>query len=183
MKKFIFCLVVLSTGHLSPSVAQKIKMGFAESEYILALLPETRAAQQEIARFEREWSNKLAAMQQGLSIQAAQLQQEAADLSDSAQAEREKELQLLQQDIARERQTAQQQLQFKEIQVLSPLRQKVDIAIDSVAQANGYTHVFSNSTEDGRSVLIYAQQPEEADLTSLVIKALGITAPADTTGQ
>ena len=182
MKKFFVSLVIILVGYRVPSVAQKVKMGFVGSEYIVSLLPETQAAQQDIASFEREWSNKLAAMRQGLNIQAAQLQQEASTLSDTVRAEREKELQLLQQDIAREQQTAQQQLQFKEIQMMSPLRQKVGQTIDSVAQANGYTHVFSD-TMDSQPVLIYAKRPEEADLTPLVIEALGITAPADTTGQ
>ena len=182
MKKFAISLVILFIGCGFPSVAQKVKMGFVQSDYILALMPETQAAQRDIAGFEREWSNKLTAMRQGLEQQAAQFEQERPTLTDSAQAERKKELQLLQQDIQQEQQTARQQLQFKEIQMLSPLRQKVAHTIDSVAQANGYTYIFSDNL-DGRPVLLYARRPEEADVTPLVMKALGLTAPSDTAGQ
>ena len=182
MKKFFISLVILLVGYGVPSVAQQVKIGFASSDYVLSLLPETQAAQQDIASFEKDWTTKLTAMRQGLSMQVAQYQQQRDSLSDTLRTEREKELQLLQQDIEREQQTAQQQLQFKEIQVMSPLQQKVGQTIDSVAQANGYTHVFSDNL-DGRPVLLYAKQPEEADLTTMVIEALGITAPADPTGQ
>ena len=111
-------------------------------------------------------------------MQAAQFQQEAPNLSDTVRTQREQELRTLQQDINQEQKTAQYQLQFKEMQVLSPLRQKVDQAIDSVARANGYTYVFSPEVE-GKLFLIHTQRPEEADVTSLVIKALGITPPEE----
>ena len=183
MKKFAISLCIALVGYALPSVAQKVKIGFAESDYILSLMPEVQDAERDIAKFEREWTNKLTAMRQGLSIQAAQLEQQSANLSDSVRSERRKELQTLQQDIMREQQTAQQQIQFKEIQLISPLRQKVGMAIDSVAQANKYTYVFSNETELGQPVLIYAKRPKEADFTSLVIEALGLTVPADAAGR
>ena len=189
MKKILISLLVLLFGYGVPSMAQKrkkkqntkAKIAFINSDYILSLLPEMEEAQRDIAAFERERSIKLNAMRQGLNIQAAQLQQVQDSLSDTVRVEREKELQLLQQDIAQEQRTAEQQLQFKEIQVLSPLRQKVDFTIDSVAQANSYNYVFEDNL-DGQLILFYTEQPEESDLTPLVLKALNITAPADTSG-
>ena len=182
MKKVTFSLLILLTGYVVPSFAQKVKIGFVQSEYLLELLPETQTAQQDIAVFERKITNRLTAMRQGLELQAAQLQQQAPNLSDSLRAERESELQTLQQDILQEQQTARQQLQFKVMQAMSPLRQKVQQTIDSVAQANAYTHIFPADI-DGQPLLLYAQNPEEANVTLLVIKALGLTVPADTTGQ
>lgn len=182
MKKFVASLLLISVSYIAPSYAQKVKIGFAQSDYILGLLPEAGPAEQSIATFERELSNKITAMRQGLELQVAQFRQEAPTLSDSARAERETELQQLQQDIRQEQQTAEQQLQFKVMQSLSPLRQKVQYTIDSVAQANGYTHVFPTDI-DGQPFLIYAKDTKEADVTALVLKALNITPPADTTGQ
>lgn len=184
MKKFIVSGLVLLAGLALSAQAQEAKIGFAQSDYILGLLPEAQAAQRDIAEFERKVSNRLIAMRQGLELQAAQYQQESSNLSDTVRAQRENELRTLQQDIAQEQKTAQYQLQFKEMQVLSPLRQQVDQAIDSVARANGYTYVFSPEVE-GKLFLIHTQRPEEADVTSLVIKALGLTPPppAEPSGQ
>ena len=182
MKKLVISSLILLTGLAFDVRAQEAKIGFAQSDYILGLLPEAQAAQRDIAEFERKVSNRLIAMRQGLELQAAQFQQEAPNLSDTVRAQREQELRTLQQDITQEQKTAQYQLQFKEMQVLSPLRQKVDQAIDSVARANGYTYVFSPEVE-GKLFLIHTQRPEEADVTALVIKALGITPPDESSGQ
>ena len=178
MKNLVISGLILLSGLAFDARAQEAKIGFAQSDYILGLLPEAQAAQRDIAEFERKVSNRLIAMRQGLEFQAAQLQRELPNLSDSVRAQRENELRTLQQDITQEQKTAQYQLQFKEMQVLSPLRQKVDQAIDSVARANGYTYVFSPEVE-GKLFLIHTQRPEEADVTSLVIKALGLTPPEE----
>ncbi|MGB3778771.1 MAG: OmpH family outer membrane protein [Tunicatimonas sp.] len=182
MKKVVISSLILLAGLTFSAQAQEAKIGFAQSDYILGLLPEAQAAQRDIAEFERKVGNRLNAMRQGLEFQAAQLQRELPNLSDTVRAQRENELRTLQQDITQEQKTAQYQLQFKEMQVLSPLRQKVDQAIDSVARANGYTYVFSPEVE-GKLFLIHTQRPEEADVTSLVIKALGLTLPAKPSDQ
>ncbi len=174
--------LVLLTGWFASAHAQEAKIGFAQSDYILSLLPEAQAAQQDIAEFERKVSNRLIAMRQGLEYQAALLKQEAPNLADSVLAQRRNELRILQQDINQEQKTAQYQLQFKEMQVLSPLRQKVDQAIDSVARANDYAYVFSPEVE-GKLFLIHTRRPDEADVTSLVVKALGLTVPEESPGQ
>lgn len=177
----LFLILTLLLSSLCSS-AQALKLGVVESEYILELMPEAQTAQRDIDAFARKLANRLSAMRQGLAAQTAQLEQEQANLSDSARAEREKELQTLQQDILQEQQTAQGQVQFKEMQMLSPLRQRVQQTVDSVAQVNGYTHIFSTAV-NGQSTFLYTQDPEETDVTPLVVEALGLTIPADTVGQ
>ncbi len=162
--------------------AQNMKIGFVQSEYVLSLMPEAQAAQQDVAAFERKLNNKLTAMRQGLELQAAQLKEAAPNLPDSVLAGREQELQALQQDIVQEQRTAQNQLQFKIMQVMNPLQQKVQQTIDSVAQLNGYTHIFPTDIS-GQTLLVYSQKPEESNVTPLIIEALGLTVPADTVGQ
>ena len=179
IKKFVLAAGLVFTGSSFCAVAQEMKLGFAQFDYILGLMPEAQAAQRDIATFERKLGNRLNAMRQGLQMQIAQLEKESANLSDSVKAIRQGELLALQQDIAQEQNTAEQQLQFKEIQAMSPLRSLVQDKIDSVAQANGYSHIFT-VTLDENPVLIYAADPKEADVTTLVMNALGLTAPTPT---
>ncbi|WKN43323.1 OmpH family outer membrane protein [Tunicatimonas pelagia] len=182
MKKIFLTLLSVTTLSTATTFAQGLKIGFVQSEYVLGLLPEAKAARQDVAAFERKLNNKLTAMRQGLELQAAQLQQEAANLSDTVRAVREQELQELQQDILSEQETAQQQMQFKVMQAMSPLRQKVQQTIDSVAQLNGYTHIFPASV-NGQAMLVYTQNPEESNVTPLIIEALGLSEPTETSGQ
>jgi len=182
MKKIALSMILTLALGLGVTHAQNMKIGFVQSEYVLSLMPEARVAQQDIAAFERKLNNKLTAMRQGLELQAAQLQQEAPNLPDSVRAGREQELQALQQDIVQEQRTAQNQLQFKIMQVMNPLEQKVQETIDSVAQVNGYTHIFPTNIS-GQTLLVYSQNPEESNVTPLVVEALELTVPADTVGQ
>lgn len=181
MKKLLLFLIIQTFIYL-PTFSQEMKIGFVQSEYVLSLLPEARAAQQDVAAFERKLNNKLTAMRQGLELQAARLKQQAANLDDSIRAQRESELEALQQDILQEQRTAQNQLQFKIMQVMNPLEQKVQLTIDSVAQLNGYTHIFPADI-GGQTLLVYTYNPEESNVTPLVVEALGLTVPADTTGR
>ncbi len=180
MKKSVLVIGLMLAGSSFSAIAQEMKLGFAQFDYILGLMPEAQAAQQEIATFERKLGNRLNAMRQGLQLQAAQLKQESANLSDSVKTVRQNELRALQQDIQQEQSTAEQQLQFKEIQSMTPLRTLVQNKIDSVAQVYGYSHVFTVAVDEV-PILVYAADPEEADFTALVIKAMGLTEPADTT--
>jgi outer membrane protein len=55
------------------------------------------------------------------------------------------------------------------------LYEKIQTAIDEVAKANGYTHIFNSQLDVGVSILLYAR--EEDDISDLVLKQLGITPP------
>nr|WKN36271.1 OmpH family outer membrane protein [Tunicatimonas sp. TK19036] len=183
MRNSILIFVCLLSAFSLNAQAQDLKIGVVQSDFILAQLPETKTAQQDIATFEKKLNNKILAMRQGLEQQYAAYQQNSANLPDSVRAEREQELQALQQDITQEQRTAQQQMQFKVMQSMNPIEQKVRQTIDSVAQANGYTHVFPNSLSN-QPIFLYIQKPDEANITPLVMEALGIsTAAADTSGK
>ncbi|MEQ9438543.1 MAG: OmpH family outer membrane protein [Cyclobacteriaceae bacterium] len=183
MRTSVIVLICLLSGLHFQVNGQDLKIGVVQSDYLLSLLPETKVAQQDIAAFEKKLNNKILAMRQGLEQQYAAYQEVASTLSDTIRAQREQELQSLQQDIAQEQQTAQQQMQFKVMQSLNPLRQKIDLAIDSVAKVNNYTHVFPNSL-DSQPTFFYIQNPEEANITPLVMEALGLSvSQAENTGQ
>ena len=68
MKKLVISSLILLTGLAFDARAQEAKIGFAQSDYILGLLPEAQAAQRDIAEFERKVSNRLIAMRQGLEL-------------------------------------------------------------------------------------------------------------------
>ena len=71
MKKLAISMVLALIASLDVANAQNMKIGFVQSEYVLSLMPEAQAAQQDVATFERKLNNKLTAMRQGLELQAA----------------------------------------------------------------------------------------------------------------
>lgn len=159
--------------------AQNVKIGFANTDYILSQMPEAKSVDSELRAFEKQLSNKINATVQGLQQQFQQYQQSAATMTEEARANKEKELNELQQQIQRDQQEAQVKLQQKQQELLEPVFTKIQGAIDKVAKANGYTHILAPDAA-GNPVILYVQNEEEANISDMVLKELGITpAPAN----
>ena len=91
-------------------------------------------------------------------------------------ADKQQELQNLQQSIEKFRADAQASLQRKQNELIQPAFDKIQKAIEEVAKANGYTHVLNPSQPAvGLTILLYAR--EEDDISNLVLKQLGIEPP------
>ncbi|GAB4055813.1 OmpH/Skp family outer membrane protein [Spirosoma litoris] len=171
MKKiFNYVLVVALSLTALGLQAQTVKVGHTRIDYILSQTPENKVitdllmvqqnkAQEELKRLQSEFQTKYTAYQK-----------EGAQMTDVIRKDRETELQTLQNRIQVFSRDADESIQSKYKQLVSPTLTKIQQAIDSVAKENGYTHILNtgNSTD-----ILYA--PEENNITELVLKRLGIT--------
>jgi outer membrane protein len=170
--KTIFSYVIVAILALTCLTlqAQTVKIGHTRIDYILSQTPENKVitdllmvqqnkAQEELKRLQQEFQGKYAAYQKG-----------AAQMTDVIRKDRETELQTLQNRIQVFSRDADESIQSKYKQLVSPTLSKIQQAIDSVAKENGYTHILNtgNSTD-----ILFA--PEENNITELVLKRLGIT--------
>ena len=171
--KFVLVGLALILAGFSAS-AQNLKIGFANTDYILSQMPEAKSIQSELASFQKQLSSKINATAQGFQQQVQQYNQAAPTMTEEAKANKEKELSDLQQQIQQDQQNAQLQLQQKQEELLAPVYKKIQSSIDKVAKANGYTHIFTPDVA-GSPVLLYVQNEEEANISDLVLKDLGIT--------
>lgn len=158
--------------------AQNVKIGYASTSYIVSQMPEAKSIESELQAFQKQLSNKINATMSGFQQQYQQYQQTASTMTEEARASKEQELNELQQQIQRDQQEAQLKLQQKEQELLAPVYDKIQTAIDKVAKANNYTHILSPDVA-GNPVLIYVQNEEEANISDMVLKELGVT-PAPT---
>lgn len=156
--------------------AQKIKVGFVSTDYVLAQMPEAKQIQSELQSYEKQLSNKIQATVQGYQQQLQAYQQGAATMTDEARQAKEKELTELQTQIQQDQQEAQANLQSKQGELVQPALKKIQDAITKVAKAQGYTHILSPE------VVLYVENEEEANLSDSVLKELGIT-PTPRTNQ
>jgi len=95
-------------------------------------------------------------------------QAEATQKTEEENAERARELQATQQKIMQYRQTAQEDLQKKETDLLRPVYEKARTAIQKVAREKGYDYVLDSTT--GTGVIL----ADGYNLLSDVKKELGI---------
>lgn len=153
-----------------------VKIGYTNVDYIISLLPETKQIESEIKAFEKQLTTNLQAKYQEYQTKAEAFQRGAASMSEVVRADKMEELQNLQANIEKFQREADSSLQKKQMDLFKPAYEKVQTAIETVAKANGFTHVLSTDA-GGYSVLLYAS--DEDDISDLVLKSLGVTPPQD----
>jgi outer membrane protein len=88
----------------------------------------------------------------------------------------------MQSNIKEFEENAMSSMQKKQGTLLDPLLDKIQKAIDVVAAENGYTYIFNSASTNNTAIILFAKN-EEDNISDLVLKKLGITAPKpNTTG-
>ncbi|BDC98025.1 OmpH family outer membrane protein [Persicobacter psychrovividus] len=178
MKKrsFITALaLVLVFFGLNSASAQSapIKIGYTNVDYILSQLPEAKQIEKQLKEYETQLGNQLKAKMSEFETKYKDFNAKAETMLPEVRNDKQQELQQMQQQIQQFQQTAQGSLQKKQQELLAPTYKKIQNAIDKVAKANGYTHVFTSDAA-GFPVLLYAR--DEDNISNLVLKDMGVTA-------
>jgi len=176
MKSKILLLAVIALMSIVSAEAQGLKIGYADANYILALMPEAKQAQSDISAHEKMIQAQLQAKYKDYETKLAAYQENAASYDDLIRKDKETELTALQQSIQTFQSEAQNSVTRKQTELLQPLFQKIGTAIEEVAEANNYDFIFSAGAQ-GIDILLYAKK--DKNMTNLVLAKLGIDPPAD----
>lgn len=171
MKKNILLLLTIFLAATFTATAQ-VKIGYTSATQILPQMPAFKAKQSELESYAKVLENQMKGKQQELQAKATALQQEYDKLVPVVQDQKRKELDQMQQNLVDFQKTAQADIQKKEQALLTPLYDKIQVAIDAVAKANNYTMVLNAYDGTNSPNLLYAQ--ESSDITGLVLKHMGI---------
>jgi outer membrane protein len=147
MKQFLIAGAVFSglvAGFTTEADAQKL--GHVNAQEILLNLPERDDAQAQIESQAAEYEQEMARMQQELQTKFSDYQQKAETWPDAIRQQKERELQALDQGLQEFGGTVQQELQILEQELLTPMIERVQQAIDEVGAENGYLYIFDSST-------------------------------------
>jgi outer membrane protein len=175
MKKLIglFVILFLSAGTMS-MFAQTQKFGHINVSELLSVMPERETAQVELQAFAVELEDELEIMQTELEKKYSEYLKNEKTLNDVVKASRQQELQNLQTRIQDYQGTAQQNYAKKESELLQPILNKANKAIQEVGKENGFTYIFDISTG---AVVYFAENT--TDVMDLVKKKLGIVTPVN----
>ncbi|MDB5233068.1 MAG: outer rane chaperone Skp [Hymenobacter sp.] len=166
---------LLTAGTLAATSAQAqapLKIGYTDVQYVLAQMPESKQIESDLKAYNSQLENQLKSKTSELETKYKAYQAGEATMTDIVKADKQKELQGMQQSIQEFQQSAQQSLQQKQQVLLKPALDKLQKNIDAVADENGFTYVF-NSDGGGSPLLLHA--PKEGDISDLVLKKMGIT--------
>ncbi|WPP53475.1 OmpH family outer membrane protein [Catalinimonas niigatensis] len=179
--KTLFVSAMLTLFAVGVQAQGNVKIAYVDTDYILAQMPEAKQIQSELQAYQRQLTNKIQATMQGLQQQYQEYQQGAATMTEQARQEKEQQLQELQQQIQQDQQEAQLAMQRKEGELLEPVYEKIQTNIDKVAEQNAYTHIFSAGVP-GNPILLYVKNKEEADISDMILQAMGITPTTGSSG-
>ncbi|MCR9286077.1 OmpH family outer membrane protein [Saprospiraceae bacterium] len=170
MKKLLKMGGFLMAFMLMVGSVQAQKFGYVDSGAILNEMVEVKQMRSNLEGFKTQLEKKA----QGMLTEFQQKQQDAATkkqagtLSPIEEETVLKELQEKEQEIYKYQGESQQKLAEKEQELLNPILERVNTAINDIAKADGLQFVF-----DARSgVILYAD--ETTDITSKVKSKLGI---------
>jgi outer membrane protein len=168
MKFAAVILLVVVTASVN---AQTLKFGHIDLQALIQIMPERATAETQFNAFQGELEDVLGEMQKDLQAKMGEFEKLSETASDIKKNAKITEIQDLQQRIQNYQQTATQQLQQKQGELLQPVFTKAEKAIEDVAKENGLIYVFDSG--DGNKTVLYKSN-QSLDVLPLVKKKLGI---------
>lgn len=163
----MFKKLLLAVMVALPAMAFAQKFGVIETETIMANLPEMKEVQTQLQAAGQKYETEFKNLQDEMQKKYTEFQQMDESTPKTIQERRIQEIQDLDQKIQQFRQTASEDLQRQQEQLIAPVRQKVFTAIQSVGAEGNFTFIFENV------VPLYTGS-DVVDVTPLVKAKLGI---------
>jgi len=135
------------------------KFGYVNSQQLLQESPEVKAADTQMETYQKSLMTKGETMVKELEADYNKYMQEASGktLSPVQMQQREADLTAQQQAIQKYEQEVQEKIYIKREQLLKPIIDKINTAIEAVGKEGGYTMIFDTST----GALLHATESED----------------------
>lgn len=165
---FIF-LSLLILKVISTTGQENLKIGHINSQEILQQLPVTDSIQKVLAEEANEMEQLYNEMLKEHELNIQKYEAEKSNYSEFVRNSKEKDLMENETKIQQFSQDANQQLQKRQAELLKPVYENINEAIEKVSLANSFTYILDLSAG---AVAFYS--PKSENLTPLVLKELGI---------
>lgn len=169
MKKQFIALILAVI--ISVPAFSQVKVGYMNPTEVLASLDE-------VAVIEARIDSLITQRDQQLVQKTTQLQQDVAAyeegksvMSADARANKEQEFLDRSDEIEEERETAMNEIRQRRIQLLTPVMDRMDAAIEKVASGRGLDLVINEATVYGDAILFYTHE-DAPNITQAVIEEL-----------
>lgn len=170
--KFLSILVLLFM--MSNVSAQKI--GYANVKLLLNYMPENKTMKQTLNDFQQNLSKPIAVKQELGQTKVNEYQSiEKTPQNEARLKQLETEIAKLDQEIQNEKREAENKIAQKRQDLLAPITQKIQNAIDALSKAEGYDYILNSV--DGSGLTIVLKGPEKDNLTENLATRLGIVFP------
>ena len=168
MKQFIIAAALALTTLTPASAQQTLKLGHIDRQQLMLALPERKSAEEKMQAFAKTLDERLKAMGAEYEAKVADAQARAEAMTQTEKEMVVSEIQELEGRIKAAQEKAQEDLGKQEEELLRPMVEKANTAINEVAATNNYTYIFDTST----GFVLYFDKGE--DIMPLVKAKLGI---------
>lgn len=149
--------------------AQTLKIGLVDVDEIVQKLPDTAEAQNKLAETSKKYEDEYAKLNDEMKRRYDELEQMADDELPAIRERKIKDFQEYQLKIQQFEQSATQELARYQQELMTPIYQKVNNAVQSVGQEGGFSLIQAKISQ----MTLYYAAPVE-DITNEVKAKLGI---------
>lgn len=157
---FILAAFMLFTFNVS---AAEIKIGYVQVDKILKEAPQTKATGEKLEKEFGPRSKVLDALAEKIKSKEAALDKEAMTITETSRRNKERDIQNLKTEIQRKGRELREDINLRKNEELSKLQDRVNKAVKTVAEADGYDLVVYGG-------VAYANA--KIDITDKVLKSL-----------
>lgn len=170
---FLHLLLVVVTAAGGISAVAQHKIAYIDSEFIYSSVPEFATAQQTLDRMVQQWESELREKQEEVDQQFREYQARELLYTQEERQRRQEEIAAAEEEVERLRFLyfgPEGELFNQQEQILKPLQEKVLIAIEEIAVAEGYDYVFDRSSGD----VIFLYTTDRHDISLEILEKLGV---------
>lgn len=144
LAKLLFA-VVLTMGVSFGVNAQSVKIGHVDSAAIMEMLPERAKLEQDLQTYAAELQTEIQAMYAEYQNKVQDYQANEATMSNLIRQSKQKEILDLETRIQEFQGSADLALQNKQLELITPLIEKVQNAVNVVGKEKGFTYILDKS--------------------------------------
>lgn len=173
----LFCLAF--TGFLSADVkaqSDEMNIGYVDPQAIMMSMPEMAAIERRLQNFVQRKREEFTQKEADFRREVEEYQQKLAVISEQAQQQEEERLAQQNLELQEFQQSFQQEIQERQSELIGPLLDKIQDAIDQVASSRNLTYVLNSVTNNGDFIILYAsdEAQQNYDITDEVKQVLDI---------
>lgn len=167
----MFKKLLLAAAIIFPMLAsaQTLKIGIVDSTEILLAMPDTKEAQDKLAETSKKYEDEFGKLQEEMKRRYEELTQMSDDELPAIRERKTRDFQEYQMKIEQFQETASQDLNRQNQELMAPVIQKLKNAIESVGKEGGYSLIQDKNGQN----IFYFEAPV-VDLTNAVKAKLGM---------
>jgi outer membrane protein len=128
-----------------PMAISAQKFGHVNTQELFTQMPEVAQVRLKMDTINAQYENQLASMNEEFQRKYQDYVSQEATMAEAIKQIRQQELQEMQQRIQLFYQTAEQDIQRKQQELLAPIHERMAAAIKAVGTREGYTYIFDSA--------------------------------------